>query len=150
MSGKIFLETNQCDSVLSNNLLNLKQCLIAVTDIDLTCLTNSNNNNHLTHERFYLCCDIVKESPIQIVNQENRYFPILRPIHLSSMCVHPTQPTPPQTDACLSQTYSFPYYVPARRTEVESFRLYIINGHGEIPSFNNFQLKCTLVYQPRV
>lgn len=148
MSGKIFLQTDRCDSVLSTNLINFKCCNLALTDIDLTCSTT--DQNIITHERFYICCDIVKESPLQILNQEIRYFPILRPVHLSGNCSHSTTTgttNVTQSDACLNTTYSFPYFIAARRTEVESFRLYLIDAQGNIPSFNNFQLKCTLVYK---
>lgn len=104
-------------------------------------------------ETYYLCCDFVQESylqppPGQPVDFQLQHHPILRRLSFK-----PTKRDVTAADGKTSKVYSGRFnetitkviLLPVTRTALDNFRLYIINSKGEVPSFGDFQLTCTLL-----
>lgn len=140
--GHIFIETFTPDGLFDLKLNNLNQSQVGLGDVYVYF---QSINPLPPNVGYYLCCDLVKESPLQINQEEIRYFPILRRLQFfnegtNQFSVQKTFPV------MLNKNYDPVYKIPVRRIDVEEFRLYLIDGEGNIPSLANFQLKCTLVY----
>ena len=99
-------------------------------------------------QHYYLCCDFVADSMLQLNNGSVRLFPILRRITISkkmrtSIPDYQNGIDVPVSRIC--EQYPQPLFIPLSRTDIESFRMYLIDGNGKIPSFTHFSLKCSLL-----
>lgn len=141
--GHIFIETTTPDALLDLKLPNLNHTEVALGDVYVYF---QSVNPLPPNVGYYLCCDLVKESPLQINQEEVRYFPILQRLQFSNEATnqHSIRMTTP---VILDKNFDSMYKLPVRRVDVEGFRLYLIDVEGNIPSLANFQLKCTLLYQ---
>lgn len=89
----------------------------------------------------YLCADFIEES---IIGQ--KMMPILRTL----------SPTTNQNEedsageADIDHMYPELLWLSCNRTPLKEFRVYIVDGLGRKPPFKHMQLKCTLVFQPKI
>lgn len=142
--GHIFLESGEKDSLLTLNV-SLINHWIGLGEIHISFISQEAVNN----KTFYLCCDIIEESPLVVLNERIRYLPILRPLHFSTDCaITHSNPLPNQYHTvCKHSVFSVPFFFHARRTNIENFRLYIIDSEGNIPPVEQFHLKGTLLFK---
>lgn len=96
---------------------------------------------------FYLCADFVENSMIQLDNDQVGMFPVLRRLTLDKTRIKVDNVV---TNASgIQETFSQLIYIPCSRQEVFTFRLYLIDTQGEMVSFDNFTLRCTLLTFPQ-
>lgn len=139
--GQVCVETNTPDSYI-NLKLQLKHNSVGLSDVFVYFQSVSPLQPNIA---YYLCCDLVQETPLQVDQEDIRYFPILRRLQFNND--HPSNGISVYTPVKLFQTFPQLHKIPARHVDVEGFRLYLIDSAGNVPSLANFQLKCTLVYQ---
>ena len=106
-----------------------------------------------TEEAYYLCCDFVQPSYVLAENVEGQdmeeeeevsMYPVLRRITLKPKSRKDSDGSKVYT-AEVGETFSKLLFLPVTRTPLDSFRLYIIDSRGKVPSFTNSSLKCTLL-----
>ena len=101
-------------------------------------------------EAYYLCCDFVQPSYVQGEDEDVKrepslsMYPILRRITLKGKTSKDSDGKKVYT-AAVSETFSKLLFLPVTRTPLDSFRLYIIDSRGKVPSFVRSTLKCTLL-----
>lgn len=111
---------------------------IGLANIDVY-LTPRNQN----YQVYYLCCDFVDNSSIHVANNSVQQFPVLQRLNIDERTRMNGQ-----SYSALKENYPCPLMIASRRNEVENFRLYLVDSTGQIPSFNDYQLRCTLVCSP--
>lgn len=142
--GHIFVETYTPDASLDLKLSNLNQSVVGLGDVYIYF---QSVHPLPPNVGYYLCCDLIKESPLQINVEDIRYFPVLRRLQFQNAGTDQRGGQILNNPLILDKNFDPVYKFPVRRVDVEGFRLYLIDVEGNIPSLANFQLKCTLVYQ---
>ena len=118
-------------------VLNLKNKAVGLIDI----------NGYYTPRRtldknLFLCCDFIKDSIIHNPQNSNLY-PIVRLLNFKS---GKTQLN--GNDFFydkIKEVYTKLIFLPCNRDEVDSMRLYLIDEQGNLPSFDECQLTCSLL-----
>lgn len=136
-------EVSQCDTYINiPQPLNLREKAICLTDIEgyVTPLIKGEEKS------FYLCSDFVEPSMLQLKGTETvGMFPIIRRITFDKNGKVKI-PNGQEVDASIINEHFGKYlFLPCSRNRVPSFRLYLINGQGDVVSFKNFALRCTLL-----
>ncbi len=93
---------------------------------------------------FYLCGDFVENSMLQLDDDKIGMFPVLRRLTFDktlTVKIGNEMKEAHGIQECLNQML----YVPCSRQEVHTFRLYLIDTHGQMVSFDHFTLRCTLL-----
>jgi hypothetical protein len=144
------LEQNCCDTVISlPSPLQLEGKGVALVDVNgwVPRLAPAINENRT----YYLCCDFIQPSLLQLEDGRAAYFPILRRITFSKKKRIQPRPSKPNEQvspiyvSTIDVAYTKLLFHPVSRNEVQNFRLYLIDDMGRIPSFGTSNLKCTLV-----
>lgn len=92
----------------------------------------------LPDRSFYLCCDFIEPSILQGNSSINLY-PVLRSLFFnkSGKGIHR-----------IRENYTKLLFLPCNRDEVQLIRLYLIDDQGNLASFEDCHLKCTLLIIP--
>jgi len=100
-------------------------------------------------QHYYVCCDFVSDSYLQLNDGTVEKYPILRRISFSKkqrVSIGDDVRTPDGVAVSqICEQFDRLVYIPISRSSIDSFRLYLIDGNGKIPSFQRFHLKCALV-----
>lgn len=86
----------------------------------------------------YLCCDIIEESPVGIPGKEFgnvNYLPVLRQLNINNKHV-------------VKGNIAHVVWIKVLRHQINSIRLYITSATGEITTFEENKLNCTLLFIP--
>lgn len=92
----------------------------------------------------YLACDFVQNSALNVNPEVTLMLPLLRAIHFDKKAKTTSTGEMRVFTHEIHQIYNHPLFIPTSRSNVENFRLYIIDKTGNIPSLDHCNLKCTL------
>ena len=133
----MYLNMNRVDSTVELPIsIHLKDKAVALVDVSGDFFPQNTKRN------FYLCCDFIEPSILQGSTSTNVY-PILRMVHSE----RGEDKNKLKIDK-IRETYGKLIYVGCNRDEVSNIRLYLIDDDGNLPSFDNCQLKCSLLLIP--
>ena len=97
---------------------------------------------------WYLCCDVIYHSVVG-----EKLLPVLRELKMTIPPSLKKKKRVPKIEVDdvkiptwkINEIFAKPIYVPCRVTEVNNFRLYILDKNGNVPSFTSCRLSCTLL-----
>lgn len=100
----------------------------------------------------YLVCDVLKNNGIISRTSTSNVYPILRQLLFKSAKTdrHPNyahvdkEKKTYQFDR-IKETYQKVLFIPCQEQKTDTLQLYLINSKGERPSFDDWELKCTLL-----
>ncbi len=87
----------------------------------------------------YMCVDFIDNSVIG-----PKLLPILRRVRLKRIKGNARQ------EATIEHVFSKMLWLPVNRSPLEEIRVYLSDANGQVPSFDQCHLTCTLVNIPRV
>jgi len=101
---------------------------------------------------YYLCCDFVKPSIVQLEDGSTGMFPVVRRV----MFNHKRKLEMEAVDGVrvafrvskAEEIFSKLIFQPTSREDIDSFRLYLMDGRGCVVSVDAFDLKCSLLAIP--
>lgn len=100
----------------------------------------------------YLCCDIIKDNGIISRSSTINVYPILRRLVFKAAKTqrHPDNTTPNLEKEIYSydrikETYQKILFLPCHEQKVDTIRLYLLDQNGNLPSFSDCTLNCTLL-----
>ncbi len=123
----------------------LRNTAVTLVDVEGYIVPRENQD-----KSFYLCCDFLEDSMMQLDDDDNAkvgLFPILRRITFDQRRIVEIQ-NQQMNASGISESFNNLIFVPCSRHEAHTFRLYLIDGKGQLASFTNFLLKCTLLAVP--
>ena len=134
----LYLNMNSADSNIELPVpLKLNTSGVAIVDISGEYFPRSPG------KVYYLCCDFVEPSVLQGKKNSN-VFPILRMLNFKAG----KNKNEDYVDK-IKENYAKLIFTGCNRDEVQDLRLYLIDEDGNLPSFEDCQLKCTLLIIPR-